>query len=34
MRIKIRDMTPKESVLVLVKYSDTLGQAILTKGWV
>lgn len=33
MRIKITDMTPVPSVLVLMKVSDTLGTAILTKGW-
>lgn len=33
MRIQIRDATPTPSVLVLVKYTDTLGKAILTKGW-
>lgn len=33
MRIKITDTTPTTSVLTLVKYSDTLGKAILTKGW-
>lgn len=34
MRIQIRDATPTTSVLVLVRYSDTLGKALLTKGWV
>lgn len=33
MRIKITDTTPVASVLVLKKYTDTLGTAILTKGW-
>lgn len=33
MRIDIRDITPVKSELVLVKYSDTLGKALLTKGW-
>lgn len=33
MRIKITDTTPVVSVLVLQKYTDTLGTAILTKGW-
>ena len=33
MRIKIRDMTPVSQVLVLAKYSDTLGTALLTRGW-
>lgn len=34
MRINITDTTPTTSVLMLVKYRDTLGKAILTKGWV
>lgn len=34
MRIKVTDTTPTTSVLMLVKYNDTLGKAILTKGWV
>lgn len=33
MRIQIRDATPTASVLVLIKYRDTLGKALLTKGW-
>ena len=33
MRIKITDTTPVPSVLVLKKYTDTLGTTILTKGW-
>lgn len=33
MRISIRDATPEKSVLVLVKYDDTLGKALLTRGW-
>lgn len=33
MRINIRDATPNKCELVLVEYSDTLGKAILTKGW-
>lgn len=33
MRIAIRDATPMTSVLVLAKYTDTLGTTILTKGW-
>ena len=33
MRIKIRDATPTTEVLVLAKYSDTLGTALLTRGW-
>ena len=33
MRIEVTDTTPTTSVLVLVKYSDTLGKALLTKGW-
>lgn len=33
MRIKITDTTPVPSVLVLTKISDTIGTALLTKGW-
>ena len=33
MGIKIIDTTPTPSVLVLVKYRDALGTAIVTKGW-
>lgn len=33
MRIKITDTTPTTSVLTLMNYSDTLGTALLTKGW-
>lgn len=33
MRIAIRDMTPMASMLVLTEYTDTLGTALLTKGW-
>lgn len=33
MRINITDTTPMTRVLVLVKYRDTLGTALLTKGW-
>lgn len=33
MRIEVTDTTPTASVLTLVKYSDTLGKALLTKGW-
>ena len=33
MRIKVTDTTPTTSVLTLVRYRDTLGTALLTKGW-
>lgn len=33
MRIVVTDTTPKTSVLMLVNYSDTLGKALLTRGW-
>lgn len=33
MRIKVTDTTQTTSVLMLVKYSDMLGKALLTKGW-
>lgn len=33
MRIEVTDTTPTTSVLMLVNYSDTLGKALLTKGW-
>ena len=34
MRIKVKDTTPMSSMLVLTKYTDTLGTVLLTKGWV